>query len=84
MDVALTNAWIYYQLANEDKTSKEGARADFFAALGKEMMRQDVDWEGKYKSSKKLPSKKKEMIMSMILRNQITASRSFLFHKRKQ
>jgi hypothetical protein len=30
VDVALTNAWIYYDLANPSGERKDNARADFF------------------------------------------------------
>ncbi len=50
VDVALTNAWIYYDLANPSTGErKNNARADFFLSLANEMLRQDIDWAEKYK-----------------------------------
>ncbi len=48
-DIALTNAWIYYELANEKKRNKDDARADFFFELASELVRDDIDFEAKYK-----------------------------------
>jgi hypothetical protein len=30
MDVAFTNSWVYYSLANPEGAKKDGARANFF------------------------------------------------------
>ena len=49
MDVALTNAWVYYSLANPEKAQRDGARADFFVTLGAQIVKQNIDWESKYK-----------------------------------
>jgi len=53
MDVALTNAWVYYSLANPDEANKDGARADFFVTLGGQLVKQNIDWESKYKNNTK-------------------------------
>jgi len=49
VDVALTNAWIYYKMANENVGEKYGDRADFYINLAKELLRDDIDFEAKYK-----------------------------------
>ena len=49
VDIALTNGWIYYQMANEKVGEKYGDRADFYIELARELLRNDVDFEGRYK-----------------------------------
>jgi hypothetical protein len=38
-----------YINANHDDTTKEGARAESFVALGSQLVEQNFDWESKYK-----------------------------------
>jgi hypothetical protein len=51
MDVALTNAWVYYSLTNPEEAQRDGARADFFVTLGAQLVKQNTDWESKYKTA---------------------------------
>ena len=51
MVVALTNSWVYYSLANPDDAKRDGARADFFVALGSQLVKQNIDWESRYKEN---------------------------------
>jgi len=49
IDIAFTNAWIYYRLANPNKSDKDDARADFFLEIATQLVRQEIDFEAKYK-----------------------------------
>jgi len=49
VDIALINAWIYYQMANDQVGGKAGDRADFYICIASEMIRQDLDFEALYK-----------------------------------
>jgi hypothetical protein len=49
MDIALTNSWIYFKMANSEEAKGNEPRADFCVQIATEMVRQDVDWAGKYK-----------------------------------
>jgi len=49
VDISLTNDWIYYKLSNEKVGEKYGDRADFYIQLANELIRQDIDFEAKYK-----------------------------------
>jgi len=49
VDIALTSAWIYYQMANDQVGGKAGDRADFYICIASEMIRQDLDFEALYK-----------------------------------
>ena len=47
VDVGITNAWIYYKMANPDSTKKYGTRADFFQSIAEAMVNQTTNWAGK-------------------------------------
>jgi len=49
VDIALTNAWIYYQMANDQVGEKAGDRADFYIRIASDMIHQDLDFEALYK-----------------------------------
>jgi hypothetical protein len=49
IDIALTNAWIYYKMAHTEEADMDESRADFFVNIASEMVRQDIDWATKYK-----------------------------------
>jgi hypothetical protein len=51
VDIALTNSWIYYKLANNEEAKCNESRANFFVKVATEMVRQDINWEEKYKVS---------------------------------
>jgi hypothetical protein len=44
VDIGLTNAWVYYQLCNEELCKKDGARADFFEQLAESMVNGKTNW----------------------------------------
>jgi len=45
VDIGLTNAWVYYQLCNEELCNKDGARADFFEQLAESMVNGKTNWQ---------------------------------------
>jgi hypothetical protein len=49
MDIALTNSWIYFKMANSEEAKGNESCADFFVQIATEMVRQDVDGAAKYK-----------------------------------
>jgi hypothetical protein len=49
VEIALTNAWIYYQMANDQVGEKAGDRADFYIRIASDMIRQNLDFEALYK-----------------------------------
>jgi hypothetical protein len=45
VDIASTNAWVYYKLCHEEKCKKEGARGDFFEEeLAESMVNGKTNW----------------------------------------
>jgi hypothetical protein len=38
IDIALTNAWIYYKMANTEEADMDESRADFFMKIASEMV----------------------------------------------
>jgi hypothetical protein len=38
IDIALTNAWMYYKMANSEEADTDESRADFFVKMASEMV----------------------------------------------
>jgi hypothetical protein len=74
MDVALTNSWVYYSLANPDEAKKDGARANF-SALESWLVKQNIDWESKYKDNTKKSLSTEADIMDVIIPRRVAINR---------
>jgi hypothetical protein len=53
LDVAVTNAWIYYKLTNKEHGEKDGSRADFYQSLAESLVNVNIDWKDRYRECEK-------------------------------
>ena len=53
MDVAITNAWIYYKLTNKELGDKDGSRADFYQSLAESLVNINIDGKDRYRECEK-------------------------------
>jgi hypothetical protein len=53
LDVAITNAWIYYKLTNKELGDKDGSRADFYQSLAESLVNINIDGKDRYRECEK-------------------------------